>query len=167
LKFFDNDSLDEVEESAENLRVQSVKYPIRLIKGVLTKHNISLLKNNTKLEKNILLNYNIISSDITDKIGQSEQFWGFRQKRYKKLRMFSFPNNKRYDNRTYTYIENFTNKVDMDKYNLYAGVRNNKYKSEMIPVTLARRLLRTKRTLVLPAHINITLITNSYDVVHS
>jgi heme/copper-type cytochrome/quinol oxidase subunit 2 len=28
-------------------------------------------------------------------------------------------------------------------------------------------LLRTKRTLVLPAHINITVITNSYDVVHS
>lgn len=167
LKFFDNDSLDEVEESAENLRVQHVKYPIRLIKGVLTKHNISLLQNNAKLEKNILLNYNIISSDITDKIGQSEQFWGFRQKRYKKLRMFSFAKNKRYDNKTYTHIENFTNKADMDKYNLYTGVRNNKYKSEMIPVTLARRLLRTKRTLVLPAHINITLITNSYDVVHS
>jgi heme/copper-type cytochrome/quinol oxidase subunit 2 len=28
-------------------------------------------------------------------------------------------------------------------------------------------LLRTKRTLVLPAHVNLTLITNSYDVVHS
>jgi cytochrome c oxidase subunit 2 len=28
-------------------------------------------------------------------------------------------------------------------------------------------LLRTKRTLVLPAHINITIITSSYDVVHS
>ena len=32
---------------------------------------------------------------------------------------------------------------------------------------LARRILRTKRTLVLPAHINLTIITNSYDVVHS
>lgn len=30
-----------------------------------------------------------------------------------------------------------------------------------------RRLLRTKRVLVLPAHTNITLITNSFDVMHS
>ena len=30
-----------------------------------------------------------------------------------------------------------------------------------------KRLLRTKKVLVLPAHINITIITNSYDVNHS
>jgi len=30
-----------------------------------------------------------------------------------------------------------------------------------------RRLLRTKRILVLPTNVNITLITNSFDVVHS
>ncbi len=28
-------------------------------------------------------------------------------------------------------------------------------------------MLRTRRTLVLPAHVNITAVTNSYDVVHS
>jgi heme/copper-type cytochrome/quinol oxidase subunit 2 len=28
-------------------------------------------------------------------------------------------------------------------------------------------MLRTRRTLVLPAHVNITAITNSYDVIHS
>jgi cytochrome c oxidase subunit 2 len=28
-------------------------------------------------------------------------------------------------------------------------------------------MLRTKRTLVIPAHVNITIISNSYDVVHS
>jgi heme/copper-type cytochrome/quinol oxidase subunit 2 len=28
-------------------------------------------------------------------------------------------------------------------------------------------MLRTKRTLVIPAHVNITAITNSYDVIHS
>ena len=36
-----------------------------------------------------------------------------------------------------------------------------------MPVPLARRLLRTRRTLVLPTHVNIALITNSYDVVHA
>jgi len=81
--------------------------------------------------------------------------------------MYVFPTNKRYDNKTFTQIENFSKKIEIDRYNLYNSVKGNKYKTEMIPVNLARRLLRTKRTLVLPAHINITLITNSYDVVHS
>jgi heme/copper-type cytochrome/quinol oxidase subunit 2 len=40
-------------------------------------------------------------------------------------------------------------------------------RSELVPASLARRLIRTKRILVLPAHINITVLTNSYDVVHS
>jgi heme/copper-type cytochrome/quinol oxidase subunit 2 len=35
------------------------------------------------------------------------------------------------------------------------------------PNIYARRLLRTRRLLVLPTNINITLITNSFDVVHS
>lgn len=50
------------------------------------------------------------------------------------------------------------------QYNLMA---KNKIRSETIPVTLARRLLRTKRILVIPAHVNVTAITNSYDIVHS
>lgn len=51
-----------------------------------------------------------------------------------------------------------------DVYNL---VKKNKVRNDLIPVTLARRIIRTRRTLVLPAHTNITLITNSFDVVHS
>ena len=35
------------------------------------------------------------------------------------------------------------------------------------PSLLAKRLLRTRRLLVLPTNINISLITNSFDVVHS
>jgi heme/copper-type cytochrome/quinol oxidase subunit 2 len=46
-------------------------------------------------------------------------------------------------------------------------LRKNKVRSENISVNLARRILRTKKTLVLPAHTNITIITNSYDIVHS
>jgi hypothetical protein len=52
-------------------------------------------------------------------------------------------------------------------YNYYLSMKINRNKSELVPITLARRLLRTKRTLVLPAHVNLTVITNSYDVVHS
>lgn len=54
-----------------------------------------------------------------------------------------------------------------DTFNYRISARINRHRSELVPVTLARRLLRTKRTLVLPAHVNLTLITNSYDVVHS
>lgn len=54
-----------------------------------------------------------------------------------------------------------------DTFNYRLATKINRYRSELVPVTLARRLLRTKRTLVLPAHVNLTLITNSYDVVHS
>ena len=47
------------------------------------------------------------------------------------------------------------------------SVKFNRHRGELVPVNLARRLLRTKRILVLPAHVNITVVTNSNDVVHS
>lgn len=49
----------------------------------------------------------------------------------------------------------------------YKLFSKNRSRSEKTPITLARRILRTKRILVVPAHVNITAITNSYDVVHS
>lgn len=49
----------------------------------------------------------------------------------------------------------------------YRALKKNKTMSETTSNVLNRRLLRTKRTLVLPAHVNITIITNSYDVIHS
>ena len=51
--------------------------------------------------------------------------------------------------------------------NEYRTFKKNKLRQEVFPVQLNRRLLRTRRTLVLPAHVNLTAITNSYDVVHS
>ena len=165
--YYEYDRLEDVEETLENLRTKVSNFPVKLIKGVLNKHNISLLNSNTTLNKNILFSYRLNNDQIVDKISQIEQFWGFRQKKYKKLRSFFFSQNSRYSNRSYQPISNFVNNENFNKYNLYTGIKNNKSKNEMIPVTLARRLLRTKRTLVLPAHINITIITSSYDVVHS
>lgn len=49
----------------------------------------------------------------------------------------------------------------------YRMIKKNKKRQEVFSVALNRRLLRTKKTLVIPAHTNITAITNSYDVVHS
>jgi hypothetical protein len=49
----------------------------------------------------------------------------------------------------------------------YNFLKKKKKRHETISVVLSRRMLRTKRTLVLPAHVNLTAITNSYDVIHS
>lgn len=45
--------------------------------------------------------------------------------------------------------------------------QNNSFHSELPSLQSNRRLLRTRRVLVIPAHTNITLITNSFDVMHS
>lgn len=50
---------------------------------------------------------------------------------------------------------------------MYKFFKKNKKRDELFNITTSRRLLRTRHTLVLPAHVNITAITNSYDVVHS
>ena len=164
---YELDKMEEVEETLQNIRIKTNNFPIKLIKGVLNKHNISLLNSNVNLNKNILFSYKINNDSVAEKIAQVEQFWGFRQKKYKKLRSFFFSQNSKFNNSSYQAIANFVNNENFNKYNLYTGVKNNKSKSELINVTLSRRLLRTKRTLVLPVHINITIIASSYDVVHS
>jgi heme/copper-type cytochrome/quinol oxidase subunit 2 len=59
-------------------------------------------------------------------------------------------------------IQDFGNPTK--QYNFF---KKNKIRSELTSVVLSKRMLRTRRTLVLPAHVNITAVTNSYDVVHS
>jgi hypothetical protein len=56
---------------------------------------------------------------------------------------------------------------DLDATRQYTSFKKRKKRDEMTSVVASRRLLRTKRTLVLPAHVNLTAITNSYDVIHS
>jgi len=46
-------------------------------------------------------------------------------------------------------------------------IRKARVRNDNMNVTVSKRLLRVKRTLVIPTHVNITAITNSYDVVHS
>ena len=165
--YYESDKFEDVEETLENIRIKNSNFPIKLTKGILNKHNLSLLTNNTSFDKNIFFSYRLNNNQVEEKISQIEQFWGFRQKKYKKLRSFVFNQNYKFDSQIYKSISNYTNNENFSKYNLYNGVKNNKHKSESISVTLARRLLRTKRTLILPAHINISIITSSYDVVHS
>jgi len=59
-------------------------------------------------------------------------------------------------------IQDFGNPTK--QYNL---MKKNKTRYSNTSVVLSKRMLRTRRTLVLPAHVNITAVTNSYDVIHS
>lgn len=66
------------------------------------------------------------------------------------------------------FLENGVSTNTMDNLSkTYKFFKKNKKRDEFFNITTSRRLLRTKHTLVLPAHVNITAITNSYDVVHS
>ena len=49
----------------------------------------------------------------------------------------------------------------------YKFFMKNKVRGDDTNIAVSRRMIRTKRTLVLPAHVNLTAITNSYDVIHS
>jgi heme/copper-type cytochrome/quinol oxidase subunit 2 len=49
----------------------------------------------------------------------------------------------------------------------YKLVKKAKLRSNVTKVANWNRLLRSRRVLVLPAHVNITVITNSFDIVHS
>ena len=50
------------------------------------------------------------------------------------------------------------------KYKLF---KLSKKKTDVNNLNINRRMLRTRRTLVLPAHVNLTAVTNSFDVIHS
>lgn len=151
--------------------------------GNVTINTFDVLKEKNTLNKpllfNILFNNN---SGAVQKIDDNELLWGFRQKKYKRFKKFFFSNKINYDPNTLlpikteknvarqlknNMITNFEKYDDVKNIEYHNSVKFNRHRSELVPVNLARRLLRTKRTLVLPAHVNITLISNSYDVVHS
>lgn len=193
--YYDFLKLDETSDSTGNLRSFSATIPFRLIKGILNQHTTHILQSTNNIEnfeKLLFLNCKFINSGelMREKELIPETLWGFRQKKYKRIKKFNFKPQAIYDNVTFKVIGfnsvNLTNSIDIagvdlsynilkkekklvfsNLYNYYLSIKVNRNKSELVPITLARRLLRTKRTLVLPAHVNLTVITNSYDVVHS
>ena len=206
--YYDFLQLDETSDADSNARHNLTTQPFRLMRGVLNQHVVDILQNekfsDIQLTKLLLLNtkFNQSGEMLKDKELMPETLWGFRQKRYKRMKKFKFKPEVIYDPVTFKVIgeKSLPNspKVDIagldlqniniksqsllenselssktrskatgDTFNYRISSRINRHRSELVPVTLARRLLRTKRTLVLPAHVNLTVITNSYDVVHS
>jgi hypothetical protein len=66
--------MEDVEETLENIRTKINNFPIKLLKGVLNKHNISILNSSTNLNKNILFSYRLNNDSVVEKISQVEQF---------------------------------------------------------------------------------------------
>jgi heme/copper-type cytochrome/quinol oxidase subunit 2 len=199
--------LDETSDADSNSRYHLNSQPFRLVRGIINQHVLDILQSSkfisTELSKPLFFNSKFIQSGegLKDKELLPETLWGFRQKKYKKLKKFKFKPEVIYDPVTFKVIgqksiptspkidiaginvqniHSISNTLDNGDYtltkkeksldgnfNFRISSRIGRHRSELVPVTLARRLLRTKRTLVLPAHVNITVITNSYDVVHS
>merc|ERR1712115_750342 len=61
---FETDTIDDVEETSENLRYKDSNFPIKVVRGVLNNQNIGTLSTESTLNKNIMLNYNINTSNI-------------------------------------------------------------------------------------------------------
>lgn len=205
--YYDFLQLDETTDADSNSRHFLVTKPFRLLKGILNQHVIDILQTSSSegdLKKLLLFNtkFSQTGESLKDKDLMPETLWGFRQKKYKRMKKFKFKPESVYDPVTFKVIgtkslpsspkidfagleaynvnlssdtklelgdTNFKTKSRStdDTFNYRISSQINRHRSELVPVTLARRLLRTKRTLVLPAHVNLTLITNSYDVVHS
>lgn len=190
LGYFNTDKLytnanmysDFVDSSRVMKRTQGVSLPVRLIKypfGLDFSNNY-----NDNLDTNHSLDlfrfrFNDGESKITHKVIPHTTYLTLKQKRYKRKKVIpsqvkyyqDASGNKtkkvRYSGKPILFNNSIFEDNISDPTILYRMVKKNKKRSDLIPVTLAKRILRVKKTLILPAHVNITLITNSYDIVHS
>jgi hypothetical protein len=164
-----------------NIKKKSAIGPARLIKYTLG--------TNADLSNVDLLRFRFFDENDTleEKLPANDNFLVMKQKRYKRKQLIK--NTERYevDEKTgkkikkpeflkfysrrvlykHQIFEDTSRLDEMDSYTFYKCIRNSRKRGEMLPINLSKRLLRTKRTLVLPAHVNLTVVTNSYDVVHS
>jgi heme/copper-type cytochrome/quinol oxidase subunit 2 len=143
----------------------SVRYPT----------NYFMNLNTTFTDTNTLEVANALTSQLNSRFAGSNLYMSaliqklLAWKKVQLLPKYSGADNKKQSATTNPYL--YGNKIIFENFGnaskQYRLFKKNKVTSENVPITLARRLLRTKRTLVLPAHVNITVITNSYDVIHS
>ena len=172
--FYNYDELDDTWDVDNNIRHQVNYGPVRLIRTLLSQQ---FLNNNFELFKFEFYDNN---NQISTKLPDNDNFWVLKQKRYKKKQLIKSYTTKDIEYMDFDSVRNIYKKhiienlklitdldFKMDPYSLYKCIRGNRHRTESLPVHLYRRLLRTKRTLTLPAHVNMTVVTNSYDVVHS
>lgn len=147
-----------------------VHYPVRILKPLLSETSHDLLS----------VRFNDSDASVQPKITPHNSYLVFKQKRYMRKKLilpriryvrdeFGVINvNKqiRFSGKLHIHDNTFSY-YDFNATARYKRVKKQKNRDELVNILLSRRLLRTRRTLVLPAHTNITLITNSFDVIHS
>lgn len=142
--------------------------PLRLVK-----YNISNVNTDDNLFK---LRFNDTESTLKHKNIPNTTYLTLKQKRYKrrkKILLYSklFKDDsgveKEFSGKLFLKDNSILIDSSAEPIRQYRMVKKNKARNDLIPVVYSKRLLRVKRTLVIPAHVNITAITNSYDVCHS
>lgn len=159
---------------------QGTNSPLRLIKYPLSSIN-DFNKNDDNVEL-FRFRFNDTDSTYTYRPVRQNTLLIIRQKKYKRRksilpRAIYFKDqttgkrltsiDPKYQEYTFLSQNKIILKNNFNATNRYRMVRKNKNRFELTNLVLSKRLLRTRRTLVLPAHVNLTAITNSYDVVHS
>jgi len=168
---------DYVEITRFSRKSQGANNPARLIKYPLTN------KSNFNFDSDVIelfrFRFNDSEQTAKQKPASHSTFLTLKQKRYKRKKMVLPRNFYVKDDRgdktktikysSYPYLHQ--NKIILHDFDnatrQYRMIRKNKTRYELTNLVLSKRIIRTRRTLVLPAHVNITAITNSYDVVHS
>nr|YP_010632217.1 cytochrome c oxidase subunit 2 [Cryptocaryon irritans]WBP62333.1 cytochrome c oxidase subunit 2 [Cryptocaryon irritans] len=156
--------------SGKNSPLKIIKYPL------------DIDYNNDRCLDLLKFRFNEENSNFNNKNVSNSTFLTFKQKRYKRKskildHILYYKNDigantkkikysgKLFLKNNSIFLDNSI--IDIDNIKNYRMFKKNKKKFDLTPVAYSKRLLRTQRTLVLPAHVNITAITNSYDVVHS
>ena len=102
-----------------------------------------------------------IGHNFFNKFSRDHSYITIKQKRYvpKKFRYTALPNN------FISGLGLYQGTMELKDQKLLQGQLRSYNSSITSP--LYKRLLRTRRMLVLPAHVNLAVITNSFDVIHS
>lgn len=181
LFFYENQTLDDTWEVYSNVLVYDVGQPFRILPMIAKNNNID---NSSCLFFTRFFDSNEL---VVEKPEENIEFLVIKQKRYKRKQninkysaissntqhIFESVKLKNQSYQTARFLKNnylfqqITNTGAKTPFDFYTTIKLNRVRSETFSINLARRLLRTTRTLVLPAYTNISIIANSYDVVHS
>ena len=156
------------------------KLPLRIIKYPINNElNNNLFYNEDKIDL-FRFRFNKNNANLEHKLTPHTVYLTIKQKRYRRRKKIDnytvffkdvsdsgITKKTRYSGKLFLKNNSIfdTNKIDPTQY--YRMLKKNKKRFEATQIVYSKRMLRTQRTLVLPAHVNITAITNSYDVVHS
>ena len=167
---------DPIELTRFEKRSLGITTPIRLIKKPLVSVDNNILVNGDDLFR---IRFNDNLNKTQHKIINTMPYLTLKQKRANRITTITpvkkyetnFDGSKsqlvRYSGNPLLINNNIFEDSIFDPTQYHRMVKKNKKRADLIPVTLAKRIIRTNAILILPAHINITLITNSYDIVHA